>query len=246
VRRFWLVALIAILAVGYGGWRIAELPMFRMSALRVTALAHVSRGEIVAAAAIDPHANVWLLNRRAIEKRIEAIPYVDAAHVDVRPPSAVELAVSERSIAGCVRDPEQHAYTIDEGRRVLEARCDAATLPVYELAESVDSLPGAVLRVPELAALMSDRKTLEAAAPAYRAFRHDAFGELVATLRDGVVVKFGDDTDLGRKERLVGPILAQVETQGRVVRAVDVRAADTPVVEFRPTPAPHPHALNRL
>jgi cell division septal protein FtsQ len=246
VQRYWVLALLVILVTGWGGWRIAGLPAFRMSSLRVTTLAHVTRGEIVAAAAIDPHANVWLLDRHAIERRIEAIPYVATAHVSVRPPAVVELAVSERAIAGCVHDPALHAYTVDAGRYILEARCDAATTPVYDLAAPVASLPGAVLHVPELAALMNDCQTLAAAALAYRGFRHDAFGQLVATLRDGVVVKFGDDTDLGRKERLVGPILAQVETQGRTVRAVDVRAADTPVVEFRPVPAPHPHPVNRL
>jgi cell division septal protein FtsQ len=232
--------------MGWGGWRIAALPMFRMTSLRVTTLAHVTRAEILGAAAIDPHANVWLLNRPAIERRIEAIPYVATAHVSVRPPAAVELAVSERAVAGCVRDPAQHAYTIDAGRQVLEALCDPATLPVYRLATPVNSLPGSILHEPELAALMNDRQTLAAAALGYSGFRHDAFGQLVATLRDGVVVKFGDDTDLGRKERLVGPILAQVETKGRSVRAVDLRAADTPVVEFRPTPVPHPHPVNRL
>jgi cell division septal protein FtsQ len=246
VRRFWLLAVVLIGVVAWGGWQIAGLPLFRLSALRVTGLAHVPRGQIVTLAAIDPHGNVWFLNRHAIERRLETIPYVQTARVSVAPPAVVSIDVTERAIDGCVRNRLHQSFTIDATRHVLEADCATASALEYDLQTPVETSPGDTVRDPELIALMGDRKALEEDGGEYRALSHDALGELQATLRNGVVVKFGDDADLDRKERLVGPILAQLGAQGRAIEAVDVRAADTPVVEYRPRRSPHPHPLDKL
>jgi hypothetical protein len=64
------------------------------------------------------------------------------------------------------------------------------------------------------------------------ALRSDRFGGLVATMRDGVQVLFGNGADLARKLALVEPILAQVVHGSRRVTAIDLRAPDTPVVVY--------------
>jgi hypothetical protein len=255
VRRFWIIGAALLLLIGWGCWRIVELPVFRVASLSVTGLDRASRADVIARAAIDPQRNVWLLNRAAIERRIEAIPYVATAKVLVRPPAGVTLEVRERTIDGCVRDGAGNGFTIDASRRVLDDACDDPAALVYRLRAPLAVRPGAFANDPELIVLQNDRRALRAGAEGYAALGHDPFGGLQATLRGGIVVKFGDDADLQRadldgKERLVGPILAQVGTEGRAVQAVDVRAAATPVVEFRPPPAPvpaaHPHAVNKL
>jgi cell division septal protein FtsQ len=237
--------------VVWGGWRIEALPMFRDTSVTVTGLSpasHVSRADVLARAALDPQGNVWLLDRGAIERRIEAIPYVASAHVSVRPPASVTLEISERAIDGCVRDGSQIA-TIDGDRRVLAAGCDRPSAPLYEIRGPIDARAGTFLQSPELIALQNDRKVLAPAGDSYRSYAHDTYGELEATLRDGIVVKFGDDDDLERKQSLVGPILAQVSGEGRPVSALDVRAVATPVVEYRPefkaVIPTHPHPVNK-
>jgi hypothetical protein len=49
----------------------------------------------------------------------------------------------------------------------------------------------------------------------------------------GIQIRFGDDDDLDRKRRLIAPILAQLGPRLADVRAVDLRAPGTPVVDFR-------------
>jgi cell division protein FtsQ len=232
VRTFWLLGAVAAVALASAGWTLATLPAFRLASLTVTGLAHVTRAEVVRRAAIDPHDNVWLLDRAAIERRIEAIPYVDRARVHRRPLANVWIEVVERSPDGCVRASSETPVTVDASARVLETGC-AATLPIYRLHAASHAVPGAFLRDPELAALQRDARLLAAAGAHVRELRHDAFDELEVVMPGGLAVRFGDEDDLARKERLIGPILAQLGARAADVRAVDLRAPATPVVEYR-------------
>ncbi len=234
LRRYWVVAgVLAIVLVG-ALWALARLPAFRLHELAIMGERHVGRAAIENRAAIDPHANIWLIDTVAVERRIEGIPYVRDAHVRRRPPGTVWIDVTERTPAGCVRDPAGHEWLVDADLRVLEEFCTPAASVTYDVRVPLSAGPGTFLNAPELRLLVADAAALGAqgAADRYRAFSHDAFGELEAVMRDGIAVRFGDDADLDRKERLIGPILAQLGPRVDDVRALDVRAPTTPVVEF--------------
>jgi hypothetical protein len=237
LRPFWIAgAGIAALAAA-GGYKAATLPMFDMTSLDVTGVSHLSANEVRSRAAIDAHSNVWLQDRAAIVRRIDAIPYVANAHVTIRFPAAVTIAVAERVPAACVRNPSGRLFTIDADRRILESGCDA--MPVtYELRTSIDGRPGIFLSNPELDALLADAAALAGGGNRFRTLGFDEFGDLEATLVDGIAVRFGDDGDLARKDRLVGPILAELGARVRTVRALDIRAPATPVVEFEAPKSP--------
>jgi hypothetical protein len=47
-----------------------------------------------------------------------------------------------------------------------------------------------------------------------------------------VTLRFGDDADLKKKVELVQPVRSGIGTR-RVVRAIDLRAPGTPIVEYR-------------
>ena len=216
----------------WGGWTLATLPVFHLRSLSVSGLDRVSAADVRARAAIDAHTNVWLQDRGAMARRIEAIPYVE----------------TERVAEGCVHDPSGQ-FTIDAERRVLALGCADAPPFVYDMRAPIDARPGAFVADPELEALQADARALAAGTNRYRAFGYDEFGELDATLVDGIHVRFGDDADLARKESLVGPILAQLGPRAGTVVALDLRAPAAPVVQFRPLrpahPHSHPHVLDR-
>lgn len=232
MRTYWLLGLVVAGATAWAVVSVARLPAFHLKSLAVTGLVHVSRDEVVARAAIDPNADVWLLNRTAIRRRLEAIPYVDTARVHVRPLAAVWIEVTERVPEACVRDGGGALATVDSALRVLERGCPGGN-EVYAVRTTLDEEPGVFLHDSELAALQSDARALAGRAGRYREFDLDGFGQLEATMASGIRVRFGDDDDLPRKERLIGPILAQLGPRAGDVRAVDLRAPDTPVVEYR-------------
>jgi cell division septal protein FtsQ len=226
------VGVVVLAVVAWAAVAIVRLPIFHPSSIAVTGLVRVSRDDVIAKAAIDPNANAWLLDRTAIRRRIESIPYVDTARVHVRPPAAVWIEVDERTAEACVRDPDGRSATLDGALRVLETDCAGPAL-TYILRRAIDLSPGTFTHDPELAALAADARALAGRGDRYRAFDHDAYGELEATLDSGIRVRFGDDDDLDRKERLIGPILAQLGPRLGDVRSVDLRAPSTPVVEYR-------------
>ncbi len=244
LRPYWIVgvviALLGTVAIGFA----LTSPAFRLKKLSISGLARVSRGDVLARAAIDPSANVWLLNKRAIEARIEAIPYVGTAAVKRIPVADVSIAIVERVPAACVRDAAGREVTIDRENRVLQDDC-AEDLVAYALRSTVDDRPGAFLHDAELSELEGDDGTLSVQTQKFSAFSHDRFGQLVAMMPGGISVQFGDDGDLAGKERLIGPILTQLGPRAASVKSVDLRAPATPVVEYRaPVIRRHPQHVD--
>jgi len=243
IGTYWVLGLMLVAVTGYALYALVTAPVFRVRSVGVTGLAHVATSDVVRRAAIDRRANVWLLDRAGIQRRIEAIPYVATARVHVTPPAHVWLDVVERTAEGCVRELRGGSYTVDAALRVLEPGCTGAEALTYVVRARLGAEPGAFLHDPELLLLQADAKALAANGDRYRSFAHDSYGDLEATLADGIDVKFGNDGDLERKQRLVAPILAELGPRLGSVRTVDLRAPATPVVEYRPgrqDPSPAP------
>ncbi len=235
---YWLIVGFALALGGYGAYAVLTAHVFELHGVSVRGNGAVQRAEIVAAAALPRNRNVWLVDRRAVARRIDAIPAVKDARMTIRLPAAVTLSVAERMPAACVRDATGARVTVDVELRVLASGCPSALAPIYDLRAELDDPPGTFLRTPELLALVADARTL-GDRDRYRAFAHDAYGDLDATLASGVLVRYGDDGALPQKQRLVTPILSQLGERAALVRTLDLRAPDTPVVEYR-VPAPRP------
>jgi len=234
IRVYWLILLLSTVLATWLGWTLATLPAFHMESLDVSGLSRVSRAEVIARAAIDPDANVWLFDTLAAERRVQAIPYVLSARIRRSLPAHVRVGIVERSPEACVRFAGGAQATVDQTLRVLERGCAQAPLLTYDVRSARGDDPGAFLRDSELAALQADERLLAAAGAPYRRFDHDAFGGLEASLANGIEVLFGDEGDLAPKERLVGSIVAQLGPRLGQVGTIDVRAPSAPVVAYRP------------
>jgi hypothetical protein len=232
VRTFWVLAALALCAVIVLGVAIANAPQLRVRAVEanVPSAGPVTKNAAIAAAHIDAGANLWLLNTGAIRRRVEAIPYVATAtvHRAQFPQPTVVLDVTLREPTGCIRS-SSGTVTIDATARVLQANCAAGTLPAVDIGSMPPVAPGAVLAAPEIDRLLADARAIAVHIPV-RIVRRDRFGGLEAVDSRGVLLRFGSDTDLPAKLALVEPI--RNAAHGRSLRAIDLRAPATPVVEF--------------
>lgn len=218
----------------YGIFALAQWPGFHLRALHVVGNERfVTEREIITRAAIDRHANVWLLDANAISRRIERLPYIGRAAIHRRVPADMTIEVTERVPEGCVDDGDDAPVTVDRDRRILEAGCAHAPPRRYHVRQLTDDAPGAFLQLAELGRMQSDAETLAGDGAPYVHFALDRFGGLEATRDDGIVVRFGDNGDVGAKARLVEPILSTLGPKARTIRAIDLRAPGTPVIEFR-------------
>jgi hypothetical protein len=235
VKPFWILVLVLLVLIGWGGVWLARSPWFRVArvGIDVPLASPVSREQVRAAAAIAPDANLWLLNAGAIRRRVEAIPYVERAsvHRGQFPQPFVELSIRVRRPTACVRAGVRDV-TIDAASRVLQSGCVASTVSRIDAGAATVPQPGGTIDDPDVSRLLADARTLADANLTVRSLGRDRFGGLEAVDVTGVVLKFGDDADLAKKAALVEPVRAGVGTK-RPVRAIDLRSPGTPTVEFR-------------
>lgn len=233
LRPFWILIVLAVGAASAGGYYAATWPGFYPKQVSVSGNRVVAAREILAKAAIARDRNVWLQNAKAAAARVETIPYVDSAAVRRSLPANVTIDVTERKPYVRVRTGGEQ-LVVDRSMRVLEpAGSETAELPFIVLSKPVPSRPGMWLREAEPLKLQADFERLIARGIVARSVAFDKYGELVATLRNGITVQFGDDADLEKKAPLVDPILSQIAGSRRPVRSLDLRAPSTPVVVYR-------------
>jgi hypothetical protein len=232
VRTFWVVAALVLCVVIALALAIANAPQLRVHAIdaSVPSGSPVTRGAVVAAAHIDPEANLWLLNTSAIRRRLEGIPYVATAavHRAQFPQPAVSLEITLREPTGCVHS-SSGTVTIDATARVLQLNCVSRMLPLVDVGTAPAVAPGGVLTTPDVDRLLADARAIGAHIPV-RMVRRDRFGGLEAIDSRGVLLQLGSDADLAAKLALVEPIRNSVK--GRRLRGIDLRAPATPIVEF--------------
>jgi len=233
IRAWWLIGVVIVGIAACGLFGLANVPQFALRVVDVTLPADgvVAKADVLNAAAIPLGSNVWLLDTHAIARRIEALPYVASVTVHRRqfPVPSIALDVHERAAFACVFAGAV-AMTIDEHKRVLQAGCASPALPRIEVGEAPLPDPGNDVAIPEVNQLVSAQRLVAASLPV-RLLRRDRFGGLEVVDRAGVTLKLGNDADLPAKLALIGPIRKALPASRRV-RSIDLRAADTPVVEF--------------
>lgn len=234
LRTFWIVAVLGAALAAAAAYALLHWPGFQPHYIEVTQLSTVERADVLERAAIDQRANIWLLDRRAAEARIAALPYVRSAHISVSLPARVSIAVTEREPFGCVLTVGGGRFLVDGDLRVLEPDCGRKQQPMFHAREiSAVPEPGTFLRSGTLREMIAAETQLGSKGAVYTLYDTDALGELFAVRTDGIVVKFGSADDLDAKQQIIEPILNTVRGRLGSIKAVDVRTPATPVIEYR-------------
>jgi hypothetical protein len=232
LRTFWILIVIVFIVLAAGVYVLATLPQLRVRTVNVQIESNrLNESEILTAARIDRNANAWLLDSGAIEKRIEAIPYVRAAHISRTLPADVSIAVSARVPVACLHSGAR-IVTTDDAPRILQEDCVDTTLARIDLDHASLGVAGTMAADSSIGGLIADSRTLAASHIALVSVGRDKFGGLVARDRTGVTLLFGADADLAQKAALVNPIRASV-AKDRRVKTIDLRAPATPIVDFK-------------
>jgi cell division septal protein FtsQ len=242
-RRTLLLAglALALATLGYNLSREASNPGFRAVIVSVRGGQHTAAADIIAAAALPANQNAWLIDRTAVRRRIEALPWVDRAWVSVSWPNCVSISVSERTAVAALETGEtgvgQPGYAvIDATQRVVEIahrESTFANLPRLIVAGvPADVAAGQTLSDPDVARALSALRELRALGLTISAVAIAPSTGISATANRDVRVLFGDDEDLARKAALFQAIVAKLSTP-KLVAYVDVRSIHAPTVLYR-------------
>lgn len=232
LRPFWFICGILAIAIAAGAYYGATWPGFYPSRVSVSGNRVVSSQQILERAQIAPRVNVWLQNTHLSAARIAAIPYIQTATVQRSLPARVRITVTERTPFVRLRYGTKTVIA-DRDLRVLQSAAGSAALPVLVTGYSAAPVPGTFVKNENAVQLRDDYEALAGAHVMAALLEYDRFGDLVATMHNGVQLLLGDDRTLAQTAPLVGPILSQVAAQGRQVAQVDLRAPKTPVVVFK-------------
>jgi cell division protein FtsQ len=236
LRAYWLFGIVVLGLLAWGAYELLLWPGFHLTDTQVSGARVAAIDEVIARAALDPEANLWMQNMYAAERRVEKIPYVRSARAYRFLPASVRIDVVERRPDGCVEARNGDRFTVDADQRVLESECGEDVRPLYRLADLLAApSAGVFLHRASLMRLQNDAHALQRLQPGvFTVFATDRFGQMEARMRSGIVVRFGDERNFANKARLVRPILAAARGRATPVKAVDVRVPEAPVLEFQP------------
>ena len=98
-RRRLVIAGVAlgIVALLVGGWFLLHTPLFSARSVTVTGNVHETAAQVVAQAGLASHPPLLDVNAGAVAARLEQLPWVRTATVQVSWPDGVHIAVTEET-----------------------------------------------------------------------------------------------------------------------------------------------------
>lgn len=219
-----VLTLLLLAASGWGLWTLHNTPAWRVQWVEVIGCRFVSADAVVAASGL---ANAWSVSLvpQDVAARIEAMPAVEDARVELVSPSRVRVTVQEDSPALVVRAGETN-YWVTEGGRVSEAGEQALDLPV--VAVSGEWSPAAA------PSLLSGLKAMRATYPDGTAatatdqpeYRYDMARGYVVTSALGCPVYLGDAADLERKLATLAELEQELSSKGTRPQYISLVSVD--------------------
>lgn len=225
-RRRLRVLVAAFLAIGVvmGAWLLVNSPLLDVERMEVVGTAAISEEEVLGAAGVEIGDPLLLIDRGAVERRIEAVPAIGEARVRRELPDGLRIIVVERDPAAWARRPSGAIAILDVTGRVIGEADEPPALPeVIGLARV--PAPGRTSEWGATAAGIPDELPAELGARVRTIAVHG--GAVVLGLDDGIEVRLGPPRAVAAKGRAARAVLAVVDHGA--VSYVDVRVPAGPV-----------------
>jgi cell division protein FtsQ len=226
LRKIGAVAFIATVLLGAAAVTVTRSPFFYARTVQVRGTSHVARADVLRIAAITPKTNVFTLDARAAETRLERDPWIAEATITKDLPSRLVIQIHERVPVAVVVSGGVLRLVADDGA-LLEAALPRASagLPVIAstdpdgLEPATDGVEGAA-------------RAITAMVPSLR-HRIDgvsilADGQLRVDLSSGAEVAYGEAIDLSEKAMALRALLDYAAGRGASVISADVRVPSAP------------------
>jgi hypothetical protein len=244
----WAIAVVLIAAMcgaAYAGVRASQDPRFALGRVDVSGCSRSTPADIIAAAALPPGTNIWLLDTGAAEKRIESLAWTGSARITRAWPNHVSVTVVERRPAarldlppgGSSEEPLDGHALLDQQMHVLAVGADDPRdlrLPELKVTglSAAAVVPGADLSKTDAAVAYAAYRTLRDAGLNARSIDVGGVTGIGAETADDFRVLFGATDGLSQKVQLYRLIVVKIASP-RQVAYIDLRSARAPTVLFK-------------
>ena len=116
-KLVFTVALVCLAAYAFSGY-FTNSPRFALQEVSISGLSALTQDAVVNAAGLNTPLNTLLLDRRTIEHKVAALPYVEACSVRREFPSRIFIDITER-LPSAIFLYENHAFEMDREGRLL-------------------------------------------------------------------------------------------------------------------------------
>jgi cell division protein FtsQ len=229
-RRRLLVAsaTLGAAALLVGGWFLLHTPLFSARSVTVTGDVHESAAQVVTQAGLAGHPPLLDVDTGAAAARLERLPWVRTATVQVSWPDGVHIAVTEETARFTASTPAGTWESLSNDGRVLEV---SATRPPGLLLLTVPEppgQPGTVLSTKDAQGLRVASSLPASFVGQVTAVTVEPAGWVQLALTTPIVVDIGNAAELTAKYEDVSAILAGATLHNGDV--IDVSVPDAPTV----------------
>jgi cell division protein FtsQ len=203
-------------------WWVANSSVFDLRNLTLSGNHRLTTAQVMRVAGLDESTNLVRLSTGLVERRLEASPWILRASVSRSLPSSVTIRISERTPVAVAAE-----MLVAADGTILGSAPAGSTLPHL--------VGGPAVAGPALPATLMPELAVAGAIPAGQAGRVasisvDRHATITATMRDGVRVVFGDQSEPAAKWQAVGGVLVWSNRSHVVAASIDVRVPSFPAL----------------
>ena len=232
--------------IAYAGVRFAQDPRFALERIAVFGAARTGDAQVVAAAAIVPGVNIWLVDAGIAERRVAALPWISSARVERAWPNSLSIRVNERTPVARVAlrsngfdrsiGAAPDVALVDAEGRILQIGASGPgddRLPVVRIEPPLEPVQaGQQLRSAQLDGALEAYERLAALGVHISEIASDPVTGISVTTDSRLRVILGDAEELDRKVTLFLAIAQRIAHPDQV-SYVDVRSTSAPTVQYR-------------
>lgn len=222
-RRAAVIAGAAI-AIGAGALFVSRSSLMDARRVEVTGADHVHRAEIVATAGVSNDTNVLWFDEGAVERRLEAEPWIANADVSASFPLTIEIAVTERTPVARM-GTGTGLLIAGDGTALSGTAAEDRALPTIDLGTVTTAEGQAPSPVGAARALGAMPTALRRQVTRVRVLLD---GTLELRLKGGTTVRFGTPDETTRKVEAIRRVLAWADQEGSAIRTLSVVAPTAP------------------
>ena len=227
--KTWVIVAAALAGLAVAAFAATYSPIFAADAVRVEGAEHLSAAQVRRIAKVQPGVNVFRLDARQAERRLERNAWVAEAAITTTLPSTVTIEIRERAAAAVAVTDAAGGRSIIAGDGTILARApDTVELPLVEGADGV-TVPSEGQR--SLGAKVA--ASLPAViAHSVESVQAGADGTVMVILAGGVPVSYGEARALTEKGQALQAVLRWAERTGVHLGSIDVRTPGAPTARL--------------
>ncbi|MCQ2751519.1 MAG: FtsQ-type POTRA domain-containing protein [Coriobacteriales bacterium] len=232
-NKLLIIALIVlcVLALIFGGVFVYRSPLFAVENVEVTGVSHLTNEEITQLAAVPNDSTLLRIDADGICKRLQTHAWIQSATIHRNFPNTITIEIVERSPAATVKVNANSTWVISNDGIWLSA---ATNDDIESLRKIIDV--DATIATPSSGVSCKDEGVLNAI-DIFAGLSTDFVSQIDSisapsasktqlNLKNGVVVAFGDATEIELKESVIKELMAQNEGK---ISYINVRIPSRPI-----------------